>query len=89
MQRCIIVDYGTADSLPEIESDGLVFARGGVVRSWQMVRVSDRSGNIIAYSYRNDKDPTSGHTVIAAHQSSTTHVVLRQWRKAVTWSPAR
>ncbi|HYO60734.1 MAG TPA: SpvB/TcaC N-terminal domain-containing protein, partial [Actinomycetota bacterium] len=59
----LIVDYGTADSLPEIASDGLVFAKGGVVRSWQMVRVSDRSGNVIAYSYRNDKDPTSGHTV--------------------------
>jgi len=52
----LILEYGST-------ADGQVLAQQGVVRSWLLTRVRDRSGNTIEYSYRNIQDPIHGHTV--------------------------
>jgi YD repeat-containing protein len=52
----LILEYGRKDS-------GLVLSKAGVVRAWLKTAVRDRSGNWIAYTYHNDKDPAEGYTV--------------------------
>jgi hypothetical protein len=52
----LILEYGGAES-------GRVLARGDVVRSWLITRISDRYGNTIDHEYINDKHPDGGYTV--------------------------
>jgi hypothetical protein len=52
-----ISEYGDSD-------DSQVRGAGGVVRAWAISKTSDRRGNYLAYTYRNDPDPTgSGATI--------------------------
>ncbi|HSN99478.1 MAG TPA: SpvB/TcaC N-terminal domain-containing protein, partial [Candidatus Nanopelagicales bacterium] len=52
----LILEYGSL-------SKGRVLARQGVVRSWLLTRIRDRSGNRLDIFYRNDLDPAEGYTV--------------------------
>jgi len=52
----LILEYGST-------ADGQVLAQHGVVRSWLLTRVRDRSDNSIEYSYRNIHHPADGYTV--------------------------
>ncbi|HSN98095.1 MAG TPA: FG-GAP-like repeat-containing protein, partial [Candidatus Nanopelagicales bacterium] len=52
----LVLEYGTL-------SKGRVLARQGVVRSWLLTRIRDRSGNRLHIVYRNDLDPAEGYTV--------------------------
>jgi hypothetical protein len=52
----LVLAYGQAPS-------GQVLAKNGVIRAWWVTQATDRRGNGIAYTYRNDKDPDDGYTV--------------------------
>ncbi|HSN96669.1 MAG TPA: SpvB/TcaC N-terminal domain-containing protein, partial [Candidatus Nanopelagicales bacterium] len=52
----LILEYGSL-------SKGRVLARQGVVRSWLLTRIRDRSGNRLDIFYRNDLEPAEGYTV--------------------------
>ncbi|WP_052376710.1 FG-GAP-like repeat-containing protein, partial [Chondromyces apiculatus] len=55
----LIMEYGRT-------TNSQVLARGGVVRSWLLNRISDRHGNTVDYSYLNDVHGTEGYTI--AHE---------------------
>ena len=52
----LILEYGSM-------ARGRVLARQGVVRSWLLTRMRDRSGNRLEIFYKNDRDPAEGYTV--------------------------
>lgn len=63
------LEYGH-DVAPAPLFNGRVMGKDGLVRAWAVTLESDRHGNTIAYSYRNDRQvPGDGHTI--------THVPLR------------